>query len=243
MPRLRELSQRTKVEVPFENIDELRRLIADTVKENAPNITRAGGLLTKGFFHVLLGIFTAILCFMSGRREDYGANLYDALCQETGARVWRFMQSFEQVLGAQVIISAINTSLTAVFLLSLGFPQTAFLIPATFFLGILPVIGNLLSNTIIVCTALTISPRHAVLALGFLVLIHKGEYVLNSKIIGSSIKAPMWQTLLGILLGEVVLGVPGIILAPAVLHYVRREMQEIPLPAPEAGAAPAKTSA
>ena len=38
----------------------------------------------------------------------------------------------------------------------------------------------------------------------------------------------MWLTLLGIIAGEAVLGVSGIILAPAVLHYVRKELREVP---------------
>jgi predicted PurR-regulated permease PerM len=139
------------------------------------------------------------------------------------------MLSFEKVLGAQVLISAVNTVLTATFLIYMDFPHIRFLLIATFILGTLPIIGNILSNTIIVGTALTLSPRQAAFALGFLILIHKTEYFLNSRIVGSSIKAAMWQTLLAILLGEVVMGVPGIILAPALLHYAKTELRSIPV--------------
>jgi predicted PurR-regulated permease PerM len=38
----------------------------------------------------------------------------------------------------------------------------------------------------------------------------------------------MWETLLAILLGEVVLGVPGIILAPTLLHYAKEELRALP---------------
>ncbi|MEK7232513.1 MAG: AI-2E family transporter [Elusimicrobiota bacterium] len=228
IPRLHEVSLHYGLELPFGDTDELRQTIIEVFKKNTHNITRVGGVLTKLFFHVIVGIFIAAMCFMSGSREDYGPNLYDALRKELNEQIWKFMQSFERVLGAQVIISAINTFLTTIFLLVCDFPHMAFLVPATFFLGVLPVVGNLLSNTIIVCTALTISPRHAAFALCFLVIIHKGEYFLNSRIIGSSIHAPMWQTLLGILIGEVIMGVPGIILAPAIMYYIRQEMREIP---------------
>lgn len=224
IPPLNEISLRYGIDLPFENIYEFRHMLIEAVKENASNITHASSILTRGFFHVLIGIFIAVLCFMNDDRNDYRQNLYDAFRTEFNAHAARFMQSFERVLGAQVVISAINTVLTAIFLVALGFPYVPFLVPATFILGILPVIGNLLSNTIILCTALSLSPHHAVLSFTFLVVIHKGEYILNSKIIGSSIRAPMWQTLLGILVGEVILGVPGIVLAPAILHYVREEM-------------------
>jgi predicted PurR-regulated permease PerM len=54
-------------------------------------------------------------------------------------------------------------------------------------------------------------------------VIHKLEYFLNSKIIGSRIKNPMWLTLIGIVIGEKLLGIPGMILAPVVLHYIKVE--------------------
>ena len=71
--------------------------------------------------------------------------------------------------------------------------------------------------------AFTISPKLAGIALIFLVVIHKLEYFLNSKIIGDRIKNPMWLTLIGLVLGEKLMGIPGMILAPVVLHYIKVE--------------------
>jgi predicted PurR-regulated permease PerM len=94
----------------------------------------------------------------------------------------------------------------------------------TFACGLLPIVGNLISNTLILSVAFTISPRDALIALIFLVVIHKLEYFLNSKIIGDRIRNPMWLTLLALILGEKLMGIPGIILAPVVLHYVKTEV-------------------
>ena len=66
----------------------------------------------------------------------------------------------------------------------------------------------------------------------FLIALHKTEYFLNSKIVGQRIQNPMWLTLLGLVLGEKLMGVPGMILAPAVLHYVKVEMSKNKLVAP-----------
>ncbi len=228
LPQLGEQARRYGIKPLADDTDDLRRIVIEAIKDNAHGITQASGILTQKFFYIIIGVFVAILCFMSTDGPGYGPNLYDAVRAELVERVRGLAISFELVLGAQVVIATINTVLTATFLRVLGFPHAGFLILATFIFGIIPVVGNLMSNTIIVCTALTISPRLALLALGFLILIHKGEYFLNGKVVGASIQAPMWQTLLGILVGEVLLGVPGIILAPAVMHYVRHEMQEIP---------------
>ena len=109
------------------------------------------------------------------------------------------------------------------------------IIGITFFCGLLPVIGNLISNTVIVAVSFTISPKMALAALVFLVVVHKLEYFLNSKIIGDRIKNPIWLTLLGLILGEKLMGIPGMILAPVVLYYLKVEASkiEVPVKAPE----------
>ena len=72
-----------------------------------------------------------------------------------------------------------------------------------------------------------VSPPRALGALVFLVVIHKLEYFLNSKIIGDRIKNPIWLTLLGLILGEKLMGIPGMILAPVILNYVKVEASKI----------------
>ena len=106
-------------------------------------------------------------------------------------------------------------------------PHLTVVIGLTFLFGLVPIIGNLVSNTIIVGIALTVSPTTALLALVFLVLIHKLEYFLNSKIIGRRILNPLWLTLLALILGERLMGLPGMVLAPVILHYVKVEASEI----------------
>ena len=94
----------------------------------------------------------------------------------------------------------------------------------------MPIVGNLLSNTIIVFLALTVSLKLAIGALVFLVVIHKLEYFLNSKIIGLRIRNPVWLTLIALIIGERLMGIPGMILAPVVLNYLRVEMLKVEVP-------------
>ena len=109
------------------------------------------------------------------------------------------------------------------FLLWNGYPYKTVLVAFTFLCGLLPILGNIISNTLIVGVSFTLSPNMALVALIFLIVIHKLEYFLNSKIIGDRIKNPMWLTLIGLVLGEKLMGIPGMILAPVVLHYVKVE--------------------
>ena len=133
-------------------------------------------------------------------------------------------------MGAQLTISGINTVLTAIFVTVIGLKYIPLVIGLTFLCGLLPIVGNLISNSVIVGIAFTESGRSAIAALVFLVLLHKLEYFLNSKIIGHRIKNPMWLTLIALVVGERFMGIPGMILAPVVLDYVKVETSRLPPP-------------
>ena len=104
----------------------------------------------------------------------------------------------------------------------LPFVKTLILI--TFLAGLLPVIGNLISNTVIVIVSLSQSLAIAVIALLFLITIHKLEYFLNAKIIGSQINARAWELLSAMLIMESLFGLPGVVAAPVFYAYIKTEL-------------------
>ena len=63
-------------------------------------------------------------------------------------------------------------------------------------------------------------------ALAFLVAIHKLEYFLNAKIIGSQINARAWELLAAMLAMESLFGIPGVIAAPVFYAYVKTELND-----------------
>ncbi len=139
-----------------------------------------------------------------------------------------FYSHFHQVMGAQFIISLINTLLTIVLLFVLGVPHKVSLTVLVFIFGLLPIVGNLISNTIICISALLwAGPWQLVASLVFLVIIHKLEYFLNSKIIGNRVQLPMYMILLGLIIGESLFHISGMILAVPVILFVRAELHAI----------------
>jgi len=90
--------------------------------------------------------------------------------------------------------------------------------------GLLPVIGNLISNTVIVLVSLSVSLPVAIASLVFLVLVHKFEYFLNARIVGGEIEARAWELLLAMLVMEAAFGIPGVIAAPIFYAYIKREL-------------------
>lgn len=229
IPVVLEWAEKQGMELPFADYKSLRLLAVNAVTEELGGLGKYAGVAVVQTAAIIIGIVVAISLFLNSRFDletDLPAqsnNLYTLTWVEIAARFHTLYESFATVMGAQILISTINTALTAVFLVWVGFPYTKVIIGITFLCGLLPIVGNLISNTIIVGVGFTISPQMALTALVFLVALHKFEYLLNSKIVGDRIRNPMWLTLIGLLIGEKLMGIPGMILAPILLHYIKVE--------------------
>jgi predicted PurR-regulated permease PerM len=232
IPAVTDFAQKQGIELPFTDYASLKELTLNEVKQDFASLGLHAREAGFAVVQILIGLVVAASLFLSakwGTENDPGTardSLYATVVDELSRRFQIFFQSFAKVTGAQIIISAINTVLTCAFLLWAGYSYVAVITATTFLCGVLPIIGNLISNTLIVFVGFTISPHVALFALIFLVVIHKLEYFLNSKIIGDRIKTPMWLTLIGIVLGEKLMGIPGMILAPIVLHYLKVETSQ-----------------
>jgi predicted PurR-regulated permease PerM len=236
-------AQRRQIELPFTDFESLRAVVIDTVKQEAhylQNVAHFARRTTTVLVYTIIGIVAAVsLSFKTGldpyrNTHPVKNNLYSICCDEVSKRFRDLYRSFATVMGAQITISLINTTLTAIFVFAVRLPYGPLVLAITFLCGLVPIVGNLVSNTVIVFIALTVSLKLAIGALVFLVVIHKLEYFLNSKIIGERIRNPVWLTLIALIIGERLMGIPGLILAPVVLNYLRVEMLKVEVgPTPE----------
>ena len=222
------------IDQPFTDFGKLKSLAIDSAQQAAGFLGGFARIATKEFLFFVVGVVVAIGIFLDpGVDFDLSPcqpNLYSLNVRRVAGLFRSFYVSFRRVIGAQVIISAINTVLTAIFVYAFGLRHATMVIILTFLCGLLPVIGNLISNTLIVGLGFTISPQFAGWALLFLVVIHKLEYFLNSRIIGGRIRHPMWLTLLALLVGERLMGISGIILAPVALDFFKTEASKYQTP-------------
>jgi predicted PurR-regulated permease PerM len=195
------------------------------LRAHAGALRHAGTVGLRGFVHALFGAVVGVLVFFRAEPAP-GRPLATALAE----RVTRFGESFRSVAEAQIVISAVNTVLSAVFLFGVLpvfgvlLPLRGTLVAITFLCGLVPVAGNVVSNTIVVLVALGVSPWAAVSALAYLVVIHKLEYVLNARIVGGRIGASAWETLLAIIVFEAAFGIPGLVVAPVVYAWAKGEL-------------------
>ncbi len=236
IPSIIQWAKHYEIELPFSDYDSLKDVAMDAIKSQVDylnSVARIARGATTQLVLLLVGCLVAISLFLNPKFEPNpnpnvaADNLYSLSCAQIEQRFRTFYKSFVTVMGAQVIISAINTVLTGIFVFAVHLPYAVVVIGMTFLCGLLPVVGNLISNTIVVAIGFTVSPQLAIAALVFLVVIHKLEYFLNSKIVGWRIRNPFWLILLALVVGERLLGLPGIILAPVVLNYIRMEASQI----------------
>ncbi|HEV2841246.1 MAG TPA: AI-2E family transporter [Chthoniobacterales bacterium] len=236
-------AQAREIELPFTDFESLKNVAMDALKEQVHylrNFANFARNATTLIVFVIIGVVAAVSLFFNSQLDLFPEshavrhNLYSICCEEISARFREFYHSFATVMGAQMTISCINTVLTSIFVLAVGLPYAPVIIGITFLCGLVPIVGNVISNTVIVFVGFIVSPRVALGALIFLILIHKLEYFLNSKIIGDRIRNPIWLTLFGLIVGEKLMGIPGMILSPVILNYLRVELSKVEVDPPVA---------
>lgn len=211
------------------DVDGIKELIAAWFHRHAAQIGTIGTDTLRTLVHVLIGlIIGAMIALHKVAPHAQPSPFVRALTE----RARLLARAFRNIMIAQVPISAVNTALTAIYLAVLlpyfgvDLPFTKTLIAITFLAGLLPVVGNLISNTAILLVSLGQSFGLALVSLGYLVVIHKLEYFLNARIVGGRINAKAWELLITMLVLESAFGVHGLIVAPLLYAYAKLELRE-----------------
>lgn len=210
------------------NAEDWQKRFSQWLRENAGALQSLGENFGRIVIHIVIGAVIGGLAAM-GDATPKPASMPPL----RGALVTRAQilgHAFRRVVFAQVRISALNTLLTAIYLaiilptLGVQLPLVKTMIAVTFIAGLLPVIGNLISNTVIFIVSLGVSAYAAVGSLIFLIVIHKLEYFVNARIIGTQIRSRAWEMLIAMLVMESWFGIPGVIAAPIYYAYVKEEL-------------------
>jgi predicted PurR-regulated permease PerM len=213
-----------------EDAEALRQALVAWLRDNADTFQVAGQEFGRALGHILLGMVVGALLSLE-RAVAGGAS--GILASAIADRSLQLARAFRRVVFAQFRISAINTLFTALYLavvlpwLGIDLPFTKTLILLTFVAGLLPILGNLISNTIICVVSLSQGFWVAMGSLAYLIVIHKLEYFLNVKIIGGEIRARASELLIAMLIMEAAFGIAGLIAAPIYYAYLKAELTEM----------------
>lgn len=205
----------------------IRETLITWLRAHAVQAQTLGEQAGRTIAHLLVGM---VIGAMAALYDTTTRPAYKPLAAALHARVVNLHQAFRQIVFAQVRIAAINAVFTGIYLMvvlplaGIQLPLTKSMVAITFIAGLLPVIGNLISNTVIVIVGLSHSLAIAAASLLFLIVIHKLEYFLNAKIIGSHINARAWELLAAMLAMEAMFGLPGVVAAPVFYAYAKKEL-------------------
>lgn len=210
-------------------VDDARVAAISFLKRYEAQVSAAGMGTLRGCAQVLIGV---VLGAMVAAQRFAAPNKHLALSAALLERIRALRLAFEHVLFAQVKISLLNATLSALYLLvclpvaGVHVPFAKTLVLFTFIAGLVPVVGNLVSNTMIVIASLGAGSFDAAVAsLVFLVLVHKIEYLTNARFVGSEIQAHAWEIILGMVLMESIFGLPGVVVAPILYAWVKGELR------------------
>jgi predicted PurR-regulated permease PerM len=233
--RLMPLVERARQQLPPavvdrlpESVDALRITAMDWARSHAVTLQLAGKEAARVVVHIIIGLVLGAIVALSRARPTHQVGPFAA---ELSLRSARLADAFHNIVFAQIKISLFNTLFTGIYLLAVlplfgvHLPLTKTLIVITFVVGLLPVIGNLLSNTAITVVGLSVSLSVGLGALAFLIVIHKFEYFLNARIVGGQIRARAWELLVAMLLFEAAFGLPGLVAAPIFYAYLKAELE------------------
>ncbi len=207
----------------------LQQMVTEWLRNNASSLQFLGKEAGRYVAHMIIAM---IVGGMLALREVMTEDHYKPFAKAMVQRVRLFGCAFRNIVFAQVRISTINTVFTGIYLaiilplagVDLPFVKTMIMI--TFIIGLLPVVGNLISNAVIVIVSMSHSFGVALGSLLFLVIIHKFEYFLNARIVGGQIRANAWELLIAMVLMEAAFGIAGVVAAPIYYAYIKSELRE-----------------
>ena len=236
LERLADLLEKIRAAVPAwlatrlpDSIGQAQQLAVGWLRANAQDVRVWGQSALRVAAHVFIG-FTVGLLSTLDRLPLRSATWVTS----AAAGLQNLAAAFSDIVAAQLRIAAANAALTAVFLLvalplaGIHMPLAIPLVVLTFVAGLVPIVGNLLSNGAILVVALTVSPAVALAALVFLLGIHKLEYVLNAHFVAGRTAVPAPVLLASMLVLEALFGLAGLVAAPIYCAWVFRQFGAAP---------------
>lgn len=142
----------------------------------------------------------------------------------------KFVQSFGKVIEVQFLIALVNSILSTIFLWIFGFPNLFALAIMIFLLGLVPVMGVIVSLVPLCAIAFKIGGVVKIIyVLVMVAVVHAVEtYFLNPKFMSNKTHLPIFYTFMILLVSEHFLGVWGLIVGVPIFMFLL-DIMEVPV--------------
>ncbi|WP_332647243.1 AI-2E family transporter [Lysinibacillus sp. 54212] len=179
--------------------------------------------LLQAFVAILLSFFfileiDKIKVFTRSFRTPSTAIYYDQLVQFGQS----FLNTFGIAIKVQIMISIVNTVLSTAGFVILGFPNIIGLALMVFFLGLMPVIGVVISLVPLSIIAFQVGgTKYLIYMFVMIMVIHALEsYFLNPKLYSITMKLPIFYTFIVLMVSEILFGAWGLVIGIPMFVFI-----------------------
>jgi predicted PurR-regulated permease PerM len=178
-------------------------------------------------FSVLAGIVTAfaVAAFTLTGGDQVLRSLGRILPEGQEAKVRRMVPEVTRVVSGYVIGQGINSSLFAIFTFvvftALDLPSPLVAAVIAFVLDAIPIVGATMATVIFAILALTVSTSAALIVIVACMIYQQFEnYVTSPRVFGRTLNISPFTSLISVLIGSSLLGIPGVLLGPSVAAMI-----------------------
>jgi predicted PurR-regulated permease PerM len=204
----------------------------------------AGGVLGAGelvlsTFSEVLGIIVLTIYFLAGL-PSIKLFFYRLIPHSRRPRVILITDQITVKVGGYVLGNVLTSAIagvgTTIWMIIFGIPYPALLGLLVAILDLIPVVGSTVGGFIVTLVALTVSLPVAVATLAFYVVYRLAEdYLIVPRIMGRTVEVPAVVSLVAVLLGGVLLGIVGALIAIPVAAGIRVILNEVTFPRMDKG--------
>jgi len=214
----------------IENISEIYQKLTNLIKENLVIVTTGASLLIKVFIGIILGLlfhFTTI--------EEYSnKNLEGKIINDLKSHSILIYTNFKNIMEIQILISLMNTIIISIMALGLTYlwsgeflPYWYVIIPLTAILSLIPVVGNVLINIILMMSTIQISVLYVFVGIGMFLFIHKLELLVIGNKMKEKMNLPFIFIIISMILGEFLFHsmsgmLLGMVITTTLLSFMRK---------------------
>jgi predicted PurR-regulated permease PerM len=189
--------------------------------------------VTTGFFIVILTIYF-IASYDATKQAAY--RLVSRSHRDTFVSyAERILQNFGRYLSGMVVLAFINAVYSVILLVATGVPGAFLIGIAAFFITLIPLIGTVLTTTVMSVLAFIHSPVSGVVVLVLMLIYMQVEaYILTPRVMGKAVQVPGSVVLISALAGSTLFGLPGALVAIPISAGIILIVKELVWPRKEA---------
>lgn len=185
---------------------------------------------------VATGFFIAILTIYFIASYDSTKQAAYRLVRRSHRRVFegyaeRILENFGKYLSGMVILAFCNAVFSLVLLLATGVPGAFLIALGAFFITLIPLIGTVLTTTLMSVLAFIHSPVSGIVVLVLMLAYMQVEaYILTPRVMGKAVQVPGSVVLISALAGSTLFGLPGALVAIPISAGIILIIREVVMP-------------